>query len=78
MHVLRKLTTMRTYRIGNRARRPTVLMTTVATKVSLEGLALVHLSRALEGHSLHAASPRRELLPGGIEGFGFSSGAPLC
>lgn len=78
MHVLRKLTIMRTSRLRDRTRRPPVLMPTVATKASLEGLALVHLSQALEGRSLNAAALRRELLPVWIEGFGFSTGAVFC
>jgi hypothetical protein len=78
MHVLRKLIIMRTSRLENRARRRPVLMPTVVTNASLEGLALVHLSRALERRSLHAGAPRRELLPVWIEGFGFSTGAVFC
>jgi hypothetical protein len=78
MHVLRKLIIMRTSRLRNRARRSPVLMPTVAIKASLEGLALIHMSRALEGRSLNVAAPRRELLPVWIEGFGFSTGAVFC
>ena len=69
---------MRTVRLGDRTRRPSVPKLSAASESSLADLALVHLTGALERCQPKAAANRRELSPVWIEGFGFSNGTLFC